>query len=109
VCVCVCVRVCVCVCVCLSIFLPSVCLSLCLLSVFYLSVLSFLSGWLVGWLSLSVFPFVQSAHYSAMVSSDCVILRQAPDPQCDIGTHEFIYSLMPHAGQLYESAVIRQG
>lgn len=34
---------------------------------------------------------------------------KAPDPQCDIGSHDFLYSLMPHAGSFQEAGVIQQG
>jgi alpha-mannosidase len=31
-----------------------------------------------------------------------------PDPNADIGCHEFTYSLMPHTGSLYDADVIKE-
>jgi alpha-mannosidase len=42
---------------------------------------------------------------------DLNLLRspKTPDPDADIGHHTFTYALLPHAGMLHESDVIRQG
>lgn len=51
--------------------------------------------------------FVSVSFASPLTS--CCTQQTAPDPECDIGEHTFIYSLMPHAGSLQEGGVIQQG
>lgn len=69
------------------------------------------------WADLSEYGFglalLNDCKYGYAVEGNVMrlsLLRspKAPDANCDIGTHEFTYSLMPHAGTFQEAGVIQE-
>lgn len=69
------------------------------------------------WADLSSYGFgvaiLNDCKYGHAIEDNLIRLSlirspKAPDPECDIGTHLFTYSLMPHGGTFQEAGVIQQ-